>query len=167
MQNCSLARNLAVAVKKIPPVFPQVLERDDRMPRADGFSGMTSGSEFFGVYTGNVAEVLIYTVITFAACYLIVAGGIQSGIEKFNKVGIPALFAILVILFLFYLISAIRNRGKPKPERHGTGNLGGLGGYSGRGVGVGGPPNSSPGAFALYGRKNDGADEDKEDPRKK
>ena len=39
MQNCSLARNLAVAVKKIPPVFPQVLKRDDRMPRADGFSG--------------------------------------------------------------------------------------------------------------------------------
>ena len=28
MQNCSLARNLAVAVKKIPPVFPQVLKRD-------------------------------------------------------------------------------------------------------------------------------------------
>lgn len=68
---------------------------------ADGFSGMTSGSEFFGAYTGNVAEVLIYTVITFAACYLIVAGGIQSGIEKFNKVGIPALFAILVILIVY------------------------------------------------------------------
>ena len=68
---------------------------------ADGFSGMTSGSEFFGAYTGNVTEVLVYTVITFAACYLIVAGGIQSGIEKFNKVGIPALFAILVILIVY------------------------------------------------------------------
>ena len=82
--------------------------------------------------------------------------------------GIPALFAILVILFLIYLISAIRNRGKPKPERHGTGNLGGLGGYSGRGVGIGGPPNSSPGAFALYGRKKDDESADsEEDPRKR
>ena len=97
-------------------------------------------------------------------------------VDYFNNLGpidsrITILLTVLGCLLLgaliVYLISAIRNRGKPKPERNGTGNLGGLGGYSGRGVGVGGPPNSSPGAFALYGRKNDGADEDKEDPRKK
>ena len=83
----------------------------------------------------------------------------------------PRIAALLTVLgclllgaLIVYLISAIRSRGKPKPERHGTGNLGGMGGYSGRGVGVGGPPNSSPGAFALYGRKNDDAPSD-EDPR--
>ena len=73
-------------------------------------------------------------------------------VDYFNNLGpidsrITILLTVLGCLLLgaliVYLISAIRNRGKPKPERHGTGNLGGLGGYSGRGVGVGGPPNSS------------------------
>ena len=92
----------------------------------------------------------------------------REGVGFDGRIVLFIVFAILVILFLFYLISAIRNRGKPKPERHGTGNLGGLGGYSGRGVGIGGPPNSSPGAFALYGRKKDGESADsEEDPRKR
>ena len=94
-------------------------------------------------------------------------------VDYFNNLGpidsrITILLTVLGCLLLgaliVYLISAIRNRGKPKPERHGTGNLGGLGGYSGRGVGVGGPPNSSPGAFALYGR-NKGDSPSDEDPR--
>ena len=92
----------------------------------------------------------------------------REGVGFDGRIVLFIVFAILVILFLFYLISAIQNRGKPKPERHGTGNLGGLGGYSGRGVGVGGPPNSSPGAFALYGRKkNDDSADSEEDPRKR
>ena len=87
----------------------------------------------------------------------------REGVGFDGRIVLFIVFAILVILFLFYLISAIRNRGKPKPERHGTGNLGGLGGYSGRG-----PPNSSPGAFALYGRKkNDDSADSEEDPRKR
>ena len=73
----------------------------------------------------------------------------------------------LAAALIVYLVSAIRSRGKPKPERRGTGNLGGMGGYSGRGVGVGGPLNSSPGAFALYGRKADDSADPKEDPRRK
>ncbi len=92
----------------------------------------------------------------------------REGVGFDGRIVLFIVFAILVILFLIYLISAIRNRGKPKPERHGTGNLGGFGGYSGRGVGVGGPPNSSPGAFALYGRKkNDDSADSEEDPRKR
>ena len=92
----------------------------------------------------------------------------REGVGFDGRIVLFIVFAILVILFLIYLISAIRNRGKSKPERHGTGNLGGLGGYSGRGVGIGGPPNSSPGAFALYGRKKDDESADsEEDPRKR
>ena len=92
----------------------------------------------------------------------------REGVGFDGRIVLFIVFAILVILFLIYLISAIRNRGKPKSERHGTGNLGGLGGYSGRGVGIGGPPNSSPGAFALYGRKkNDDSADSEEDPRKR
>ena len=94
-------------------------------------------------------------------------------VDYFNNLGpidsrITILLTVLGCLLLgaliVYLISAIRNRGKPKPERHGTGNLGGLGGYSGRGVGVGRPPHSSPGAFALYGRNRGDCPSD-EDPR--
>lgn len=33
-------------------------------------------------------------------CYLINRGGISGGIEKFNKVGMPALFVMLVIVII-------------------------------------------------------------------
>ena len=65
-----------------------------------GFGGM-GGTDFFISYTCSPATVLLYTLITFAVCYLIVAGGIEAGIEKFNKIGIPALFAILVAIIVY------------------------------------------------------------------
>ena len=72
-----------------------------------GFGGMDGGT-FFGAYTENVAAVLIFTVITFVGCYFIVGGGIENGIEKFNKIGIPALFIILlgIIVYNFTLDGA-------------------------------------------------------------
>ncbi|MBR6738359.1 MAG: sodium-dependent transporter, partial [Oscillospiraceae bacterium] len=59
----------------------------------DGFGGL-GGTDFFVGFTCAPWSVMLFTLITFAACYLIVAGGIEGGIEKFNKVGIPALFGI-------------------------------------------------------------------------
>jgi NSS family neurotransmitter:Na+ symporter len=59
------------------------------------------GTDFFISYTCSPAIVLLYTLITFAVCYLIVAGGIEAGIEKFNKIGIPALFIILVAIIVY------------------------------------------------------------------
>ena len=46
-----------------------------------------------------------WTVIFFAALFLIICAvviikGVEGGIEKFNKVGMPALFVILVVLFV-------------------------------------------------------------------
>lgn len=86
----------------------------------------------------------------------------------------PVLILLIVLALLLvgslavYLVSAIRSRGKPKPERLGHGNLGGMAGYSGRGPGQGGPPGSSPGAFALYGRSSPygsyGSAPEKEEP---
>ena len=80
---------------------------------------------------------------------------------------------LLVVSTTIYIVSAIRNRGKPKPERLACGNFGGLAG-SGRGVGQGNPagsatpPGSSPGAFALYGRSSPygsyGSTPEKEEP---
>lgn len=65
-----------------------------------GFAGL-NGGEFFGAFTGNVGAVLLYTVLTFVLCYFIVAGGIEQGIERFNKIGIPALFAILIVIIIY------------------------------------------------------------------
>lgn len=77
--------------------------------------------------------------------------------------------ALLAGALIAYCIVAIKNRGKPRPERLGHGNLGGMAGYSGRGPGAGGPAGSSPGAFALYGRKdpNRPQDEAGEDPQRR
>ena len=67
---------------------------------ASGFNGLDGGA-FFGAYTGNVGAVLGYTVLTFVLCYFIVAGGIEKGIEKFNAIGIPALFVILIAIIIY------------------------------------------------------------------
>ncbi len=65
-----------------------------------GFGGQ-NGAEFFVSFTKNPWIVLLYTVITFVGCYIIVASGIDKGIEKFNKVGIPALFIILIAIIIY------------------------------------------------------------------
>jgi len=67
---------------------------------ASGFGGMDGGA-FFGAYTGNVGAVVGYTVLAFVVCYFIVAGGIEKGIEKFNAIGIPALFVILLVIIVY------------------------------------------------------------------
>jgi len=66
----------------------------------NGFGGM-GGTDFFLAYTASPMMVLLFTVITFVVCYLIVAGGIEGGIEKFNKIGIPALFLILIVIIIY------------------------------------------------------------------
>ena len=85
--------------------------------------------------------------------------------SSFSNMDWPVALLLIVLALLLvgslviYLVSAIRSRGKPKPERLACGNFGGLAG-SGRGVGQGNPagsatpPGSSPGAFALYGRSS-------------
>ena len=67
---------------------------------ASGFNGL-GGTDFFVGYTCNPWVVLAFTLLTFALCYYIVASGIEGGIEKFNKVGIPALFIILIAIIVY------------------------------------------------------------------
>lgn len=67
---------------------------------ADGFGGM-SGGDFFGAYTAQPGQVMLFTIITLVGCGLIVAGGISGGIEKFNKVGIPGLFILLIVIIVY------------------------------------------------------------------
>ena len=65
-----------------------------------GFGGM-GGTDFFISFTCAPMMVMVFTLLNFALCYLIVAGGIEAGIEKFNKIGIPALFGILIAIIIY------------------------------------------------------------------
>ena len=68
----------------------------------DGFNGAASGADFFVAFTQDVPSVIFYTFLTFALCAVFVAKGTE-GLEKFNKVGIPGLFLILVGIIIYNL----------------------------------------------------------------
>ena len=59
-----------------------------------------SGAESFGTMLTNQPLAIGTTFLFIALCFLIIRGGIKDGIEKFNKVGMPALFIMLVIVIL-------------------------------------------------------------------
>lgn len=59
-----------------------------------------SGAESFNTMLTNQPLAIGSTFVVIAACFLIIRGGIKDGIEKFNKVGMPALFVMLVIIII-------------------------------------------------------------------
>ena len=67
----------------------------------------------------------------------------------------PVLLLLIVLALLLvgslviYLVSAIRSRGKPKPERLGNGNFLGANPGGGRGPAAGGPAGGAPSVFAV------------------
>ena len=63
------------------------------------FSGMPDSSSFAALLTNPWASIgcmVLFMVI----CYLINRGGVGGGIEKFNNVGMPMLFVMLVIIII-------------------------------------------------------------------
>lgn len=63
------------------------------------FGGMPDSSSFGAMLTSpwlSIAVLLLFMLI----CFFINRGGISGGIEKFNKVGMPALFVMLVIIII-------------------------------------------------------------------
>lgn len=64
-----------------------------------GFGGMGSG-EFFGAFTSSGGTSMLFHGIFMAITVLIVMGGIESGIEKFTKVAMPALLIMLVVVII-------------------------------------------------------------------
>ena len=67
-----------------------------------GFGGLVGG-DFFSAYTADSVQVLIYTALVVILCAVIISTGVDKGIEKFNKMGMPALFALLVIIIIYNL----------------------------------------------------------------
>lgn len=67
---------------------------------AAGFNNM-GGGEFFGHFTTNAGGMLLFYAIFMVLNIIIVAGGIEGGIEKFTKVAMPSLAAILLIVIIY------------------------------------------------------------------
>jgi len=69
---------------------------------AFGIAGNSSmsGTDLFGTILTNQFGSMAFTVLYIALCYLIVKGGIKDGIEKFNTVGMPTLFFMLIIVII-------------------------------------------------------------------
>ena len=59
-----------------------------------------TGADLFGAMLTNPFGSLMFTLLFMLICYLINRGGVSGGIEKFNNVGMPALFVMLVIIII-------------------------------------------------------------------
>jgi len=59
-----------------------------------------SGAQSFADMRANQPLAVLATFAFIAICFLIIRGGIKDGIEKFNKVGMPALAIMLVIVII-------------------------------------------------------------------
>ncbi|KAF5059622.1 sodium-dependent transporter [Oscillibacter ruminantium] len=59
-----------------------------------------SGGDLFGSMLTNPWGCVAFTLLFMVVCYIINRGGISGGIEKFNTVGMPALFVMLVIIII-------------------------------------------------------------------
>ena len=57
-----------------------------------------AGADLFVAMLTNPFGALMFTMLFMILCYIINVGGVSGGIEKFNSVGMPALFVMLVII---------------------------------------------------------------------
>ncbi len=63
--------------------------------------GVANISDFFGTFILNGGSMILWTALFIICNVIIVAGGIGEGIEKFCKVGMPALFVMLLIIIVY------------------------------------------------------------------
>jgi len=59
-----------------------------------------AGADLFTAMLTNPFGCVMFSLLFMVICYLINRGGVSGGIEKFNKVGMPALFVMLVIVIV-------------------------------------------------------------------
>ena len=59
-----------------------------------------NGGEIFGAMLTTPLGCVVFTILFIVICMVIVQGGVSGGIEKFNKVGMPALFVMLLIIIV-------------------------------------------------------------------
>ena len=64
-----------------------------------GVNGV-SGPEYFTKLAADQTQSAIYTTVFLVLTIAIVARGLSEGIEKFNKVAMPALFVMLIVIII-------------------------------------------------------------------
>lgn len=64
------------------------------------FGTSITGSNTFSAMLTNQFGCAVFTFLFLGLCMLIVKGGVSGGIERFNKVGMPALFVMLVVVII-------------------------------------------------------------------
>ena len=64
------------------------------------FGATITGSNTFGAMLTNQFGCSFFTLMFMVICMLIVKGGVSGGIEKFNKIGMPALFFMLLVVII-------------------------------------------------------------------
>ena len=67
---------------------------------SDIFGAPLAGGATFGAMLDNPFGCAVFTALFLFICMMIVKGGVSEGIEKFNKIGMPALFVMLVIVII-------------------------------------------------------------------
>lgn len=67
---------------------------------AFGSESLATGGELFAAMLSNSAGAVLFAALFLALCYLINRSGISGGIEKFNNVGMPTLFVMLVVIII-------------------------------------------------------------------
>lgn len=67
---------------------------------AFGSESLATGGELFAAMLSNPAGAVLFAALFLALCYLINRSGISGGIEKFNNVGMPMLFVMLVVIII-------------------------------------------------------------------
>ena len=93
--------------------------------------------------------------------------------SSFSNMDWPVALLLIVLALLLvgslavYLVSAIRSRGKPKPERLGNGNFLGANPGGGRGPAAGGPAGGAPSVFAVPTKPPRPGAEREPDPRRR
>ena len=61
-------------------------------------------TEFFSAFTCNGGQMVLWTAIFIALNAFIVAAGVAGGIEKFCKIGMPALFVMLLVVIIYVAV---------------------------------------------------------------
>ena len=64
------------------------------------FGTAVTGTATFVAMLGNPFGMVMFTVAFMVICMIIVMDGISGGIEKFNKIGMPALFFMLIVVII-------------------------------------------------------------------
>ena len=62
--------------------------------------GDANSGEYFGAFTSDMVQTVIFSLIFVVLTVLIVRGGVSGGIEKFSTVAMPALLIMLVIVII-------------------------------------------------------------------